>query len=89
MRRRLFWWEAGGFAAVAVLGTLLHFTYDWSGEVGRSGVVFRRQRVHLGTYEAAVFPDVSVVGRSGVLLGAELPQLSGGAGAARPWQGWR
>ena len=32
MRRRLFWWEVGGFAAVAVLGTLLHFTYDWSGK---------------------------------------------------------
>ena len=32
MRRRLFFWEAGGFLFVAVLGTLLHFVYDWSGE---------------------------------------------------------
>lgn len=31
MRKRLFWWEMGGFFFVAALGTLLHFTYDWSG----------------------------------------------------------
>ncbi len=31
MRKRLFWWELGGFLFAAALGTLLHFTYDWSG----------------------------------------------------------
>lgn len=31
MRKRLFWWETVGFLFVAVMGTLLHFTYDWSG----------------------------------------------------------
>ena len=32
MRRELFYWELGGFLLTAALGTLLHFTYDWSGE---------------------------------------------------------
>ena len=31
MEKRLFYWELAGFAAVSALGTLLHFTYDWSG----------------------------------------------------------
>jgi len=31
MNKRLFWWEAAGFFFVAAAGTLLHFTYDWSG----------------------------------------------------------
>lgn len=31
MRKRLFWWEAVGFLFVAAAGTLLHFTYGWSG----------------------------------------------------------
>lgn len=31
MRRRLFVWELGGFLATGILGTLLHFTYEWSG----------------------------------------------------------
>ena len=30
MRKRLFFWEAGGFLFTAVFGTLLHFVYDWS-----------------------------------------------------------
>ena len=32
----LFWWSVGGVVAVAVLGTILHFLYDWT---GKSGVV--------------------------------------------------
>ena len=31
MRKRLFFWETGGFLFISVLGTLLHFLYDWSG----------------------------------------------------------
>lgn len=31
MKRRLFFWEAGGFLFTAAAGTLLHFVYDWSG----------------------------------------------------------
>jgi hypothetical protein len=31
MGRRLFFWEAAGFLWTAAAGTLLHFTYDWSG----------------------------------------------------------
>ncbi len=87
MRRRLFWWEVGGFAAVAVLGTLLHFTYDWSGKWVVSGVVFRRQRIDLGTYEAAVHAAVSGDGRSGVLFGADLSPIFWRCAPARPWLG--
>lgn len=32
MRKRLFYWEAIGFGAVCLLGTLGHFLYDWTGE---------------------------------------------------------
>lgn len=32
MERRLFWWEVGAAVCTAVLGTLLHFCYGWSGE---------------------------------------------------------
>ena len=31
MRRRLALWELGGFLFTAALGTVLHFTYGWSG----------------------------------------------------------
>lgn len=31
LRKRLFRWEAAGVLFVCVLGTLLHFVYDWSG----------------------------------------------------------
>lgn len=31
MRRRLLFWELGGFLFTGVLGTLLRFAYDWSG----------------------------------------------------------
>ena len=31
MRRKLFFWELGGFLFTGVLGTLLHFVYEWSG----------------------------------------------------------
>ena len=31
MRKRLFFWELGGFAFTALAGTLLHFVYEWSG----------------------------------------------------------
>jgi hypothetical protein len=31
-RESLFWWSVGGVLAVAILGTLLHFLYDWTGE---------------------------------------------------------
>ena len=31
MRRKLFFWELGGFLFVGALGTLLHFVYEWSG----------------------------------------------------------
>jgi len=30
MRKRLFFWELAGFVWTAAVGTLLHFTYDWS-----------------------------------------------------------
>ena len=31
MRRKLFFWELGGFLFTGALGTLLHFAYEWSG----------------------------------------------------------
>ena len=31
MRKRLFFWELGGFLFTAALGSLLHFVYEWSG----------------------------------------------------------
>ena len=31
MRRRLFFWEAGGFLFTGAAGVLLHFVYAWSG----------------------------------------------------------
>jgi len=31
MRKRLFFWEAGGFLFVSAVGTLLHFLCDWTG----------------------------------------------------------
>ena len=31
MRKRLFFWELGGFLFTAAAGTLLHFVYEWSG----------------------------------------------------------
>ena len=31
MRRRLFFWELGGFLFTGALGAALHFVYDWSG----------------------------------------------------------
>ena len=31
MEKRLFYWELAGALAVSALGTLLHFTYGWSG----------------------------------------------------------
>ena len=33
MEKRLFRWELGAALFTAVLGTLLHFTYDWSGQL--------------------------------------------------------
>lgn len=39
MRRRLFFWELGGFFFVGALGVLLHFTYDWSGGSALAGAV--------------------------------------------------
>ena len=32
MKRDVVLWQAAGFAAVSVMGTLLHFLYDWMGE---------------------------------------------------------
>ena len=31
MKRKLFFWELGGFLFTGALGTLLHFVYEWSG----------------------------------------------------------
>ncbi len=31
MKRRLFFWEFGGFLFTGALGVLLHFAYEWSG----------------------------------------------------------
>ena len=33
-RESSFWWSVGGVLTVAVLGTILHFLYDWTGESG-------------------------------------------------------
>lgn len=32
MRKRLFFWELGGFLFTGLAGTLLHFAYGWSGD---------------------------------------------------------
>lgn len=29
-RKNLFWWSVGGVLTVAILGTILHFLYDWT-----------------------------------------------------------
>lgn len=39
MRRRLIRWEWGGAIFAAIMGTLLHFTYGWSGENQLAAVV--------------------------------------------------
>ena len=31
MRKNLFWWQFAGFTFVCLLGSLLHFLYDWTG----------------------------------------------------------
>ena len=31
-RENLFWWCAGGVVVTAILGTVLHFLYEWTGE---------------------------------------------------------
>ena len=31
MKKSVSFWQMGGFAATAVLGTLLHFSFDWTG----------------------------------------------------------
>ncbi len=33
-RDKLFWWCVGGVLTVAILGTVLHFLYDWTGQSG-------------------------------------------------------
>ena len=33
MKRKLRRWEIVGFAVTGLLGTLLHFVYDWTGEM--------------------------------------------------------
>lgn len=37
MGKKLFWWEAGAAIFTALCGTLLHFTYGWSGEAAVVG----------------------------------------------------
>ena len=32
MGKRIFLWQAAGFAFVSLAGSLLHFLYDWTGE---------------------------------------------------------
>ena len=32
MQKKSFWWQAAGFAFVTLVGTILHFLYDWTGE---------------------------------------------------------
>jgi len=48
MRRRLLCWELAGFLWTAAAGTLLHFTYDWSGS---SAVVAVFSAVNESTWE--------------------------------------
>ena len=31
-REKIFWWCAGGVVVTAILGTILHFLYEWTGE---------------------------------------------------------
>ena len=39
MRKRLFYWELTGFLWVAVIGTLSHYVYEWSGGSGAAAVL--------------------------------------------------
>lgn len=39
MKRRLFFWELGGFLFTGALGVLLHFVYEWSGGNALAGTV--------------------------------------------------
>ena len=48
MRKRFFRWELAGFLFVAAAGSLLHFTYDWS---GGSAVVGAFSAVNESTWE--------------------------------------
>ena len=48
MKRSDFWWQAGGFAAVTFLGTILHFLFDWTGE---SAIVAPFSAVNESTWE--------------------------------------
>lgn len=48
MRKKLRRWETAGAAFVCVMGTLLHFAYDWS---GKSGAVALFAAVNESTWE--------------------------------------
>lgn len=39
MRKRLFYWELAGFLWTAVIGTLSHYVYEWSGGSGAAAVL--------------------------------------------------
>lgn len=58
VRRRSVWREVLLTGYTVLLGSLLHFVYGWSGGSVLACRLFRRQRVYLGTHEAAVFPRV-------------------------------
>lgn len=48
MRKRLFLWELAGFVVTAALGSLLHFTFEWS---GRWDIVAAFSAVNESTWE--------------------------------------
>ena len=49
-----------GILFVSAAGTLLHFVYAWSGQNPLVGFFAPGQRIHLGAYEASVFPHAAL-----------------------------
>lgn len=79
MRKRFDIWTWAGFFTAAVLGTLGHFAYDWSGKSLPGGGLLRGERIHMGAHEAAVLPGAAVHGRSA--LSAVGERLAGRPGS--------
>lgn len=75
MKRRLFFWELGGFLFTGALGTLLYFVYEWSGGgalVGAFSAVNESTWEHMKLLFVPVFV-FSVV--QACLLGRNYPNL--------------
>ena len=61
-KKRTLRWELGGIAFIVILGTLLHFAFDWSGRCIPGGRDCRRERKCLGTSEVGILASIGICG---------------------------